>query len=87
MICAAIPAHNADAALVALLVVNKRSNGWLWVVNKFRLAMPTAPSSSLAALPPSSTTSGFKGHARSYVLVVVVKGLRPPASATGFKEG
>ena len=81
MIRAASRAASAIAALVALVVVKIRSVGRWWVVNRLRLSIRTADSKSFAALPPSSTTSGFSGQYLSQVNDVVLKGLRPPAGA------
>src|SRR5690606_11324973 len=80
---AAIRAQRAEAALVALLVVRRRSAGFALVVSRLKLGSQAAPKPSFATLPPSNTTSGFNGQCACHVCEVVLKGLKPPISAIG----
>src|SRR3990167_965004 len=86
MIWAAIREHSADAALVALVVQKTRVRGRLFVVSNSRLAKVSVFTPSVAALPPSNTTSGLSGQARSsHPNELDVSGLSAPLAATGLK--
>ena len=83
MSCAAMRAASAVEALVAFAVVNNRWFGRWCVDKRLKLDIEIAPVESLAAFPPSNTTSGFNGQCDCQVNEVVLKGLSPPAGAIG----